>query len=136
MKLNLKSLALTSKTAEFAFPGIPGFKVSLTYLSREAKRKLEDANKVQKIDESSGLPYMDLDIDSYTRAYVEATLSGWTGLTLGNVSSLMLIDESLVDDPDALIDFDLDTAIQLVKLSERFDAWVTERLTHLNNFRG
>ncbi len=135
MKLSLAALALSSKTAEFDFPGIPGFKVKLTYLAREAKRKLQDSCKVQKYDEHSGLPYMDLDVDKYTEAYVKATISGWSGLTLEKVAKLMLIDQSQVDDPKAEIDFDVDTATQLVKLSERFDTFVTSKLAQIDNFR-
>lgn len=135
MKLNLAALALSSKTAEFDFPGLPGFKVKLTYLSREARRKLQDSCKVQKYDEQSGLPYMDLDVDKYTEEYVKATINGWSGLTLEKVAKLMLINQEQVEDPDAEIEFDLDTAKQLVKLSERFDTWVTSKLALIDNFR-
>lgn len=135
MKLNLAKLALSSKTAEFDFPGIPGFKVKLTYLSREAHRKLQENCKVQKYDEHSGLPYMDLDMDKYTEEYVKATINGWSGLTLDKVAKLMLIDQEQVEDPDAEIEFDIDTAKQLVKLSERFDSWVTSKLAQIDNFR-
>ncbi|AUG85039.1 hypothetical protein FDJ19_gp032 [Vibrio phage Ceto] len=135
MKLSLSALALNSKTAEFDFPGIVGFKVRLTYLSREARRKIQEKCKVQKYDETSGLPYMDLDVEKYTEEYVKATINGWTGLTLENVANLMLIDQSQVEDPKAEIDFDIDTAIQLVKLSEKFDNWVSAKLAQIENFR-
>ncbi|QKN84886.1 hypothetical protein AG74_27 [Vibrio phage AG74] len=135
MKLSLSALALNSKTAEFDFPGIVGFKVRLTYLSREARRKIQEKCKVQKYDENSGLPYMDLDVEKYTEEYVKATINGWTGLTLENVANLMLIDQSQVEDPKAEIDFDIDTATQLVKLSEKFDNWVSAKLAQIENFR-
>ncbi|QDF14677.1 hypothetical protein PONTUS_28 [Vibrio phage Pontus] len=135
MKLSLSALALNSKTAEFDFPGIVGFKVRLTYLSREARRKIQEKCKVQKYDEPSGLPYMDLDVEKYTEEYVKATINGWTGLTLENVANLMLIDQSQVEDPKAEIDFDIDTATQLVKLSEKFDNWVSAKLAQIENFR-
>lgn len=135
MKLNLAALALASKTAEFEFPGLPGFKVKLTYLSRDAHRKLQEKCKVQKFDDQSGLPYMDLDVEKYTEEYVKATINGWSGLTLEKVAKLMLIDLDQVDDPNAEIDFDIDTAKQLVKLSERFDNWVTSKLALIDNFR-
>lgn len=135
MKLNLAALALDSKTSEFEFPGIPGFKVKLTYLSREARRKLQEKCKVQKFDDQSGLPYMDLDVDMYTQEYVKSAINGWSGLTLNKVAKLILIDTKEVEDPDAEIEFDVETAIQLVKLSESFDNWVTSKLALIDNFR-
>lgn len=135
MKLNLAALALSSKTTEFDFPGIPGFTVTLTYLSREARRKLEEECKIQKLDESSGLPYMTLDTEKYTEKYVTATITGWKGLTLQSVGSLMLIDEDQIEDPEAGIDFNIETAKQLITHSERFDSWVSGRLANLDSFR-
>ncbi|BBL19316.1 hypothetical protein KIT04_147 [Vibrio phage KIT04] len=135
MKLNLAAMALDSKTAEFEFPGIPEFKVKLTYLSREARRKLQEKCKVQKFDDQSGLPYMDLDVDKYTEEYVKSAINSWSGLTLNKVAKLILIDTKSVEDPDAEIEFDVETAIQLVKLSESFDNWVTSKLALIDNFR-
>ncbi|AKY02263.1 hypothetical protein AEO54_285 [Vibrio phage vB_VorS-PVo5] len=135
MKLNLESLALSSKTAEFDFPGIPGFKVQLTYLSRMARRKLQEKCKVQKFDEHSGAPYMDIDTEKWRDEYAKHTITGWSGLTLNKVAQLMLIDTDKVDNPDEEIEFDLDTAKQLLKLSDRFDSWVTLKLDQLDNFR-
>lgn len=135
MKINLEKLALPSKTAEFAFPGIKGFKVKLNVLSRTTIRKLQEKCMFEKEDEASGLTYKDIDMEKYQEEYAKATIVGWSGLTLKKVASLILIDESQVDNPDAEIDYDLETAIFLVKNSQAFDSWVTERLNKIDNFR-
>lgn len=134
-KLKLASLAIDSRKVEFDFPGLEGFKVTLCYQSRSAIRKLQEKCQVQKFDDESGLPYQTLDMEQYNKEYTKSTIVGWTGLTVEKAAKLMLIDESMVEDPTTEIEYDAETAVLLVKESSKFDNWVTEKLTKIDNFR-
>lgn len=133
-KLNLATLAVNTRNVQFEMPGCNGFKVNLTYQSRRTYEKLRDSSMVQKFDDQ-GYPYKDLDKDLYIKNYAKSIFKDWSNLTYGTLASLVLIDEDQVEDMDALIEFDVDTAVFLLENSERFDSWVTKTVSKLDNFR-
>jgi hypothetical protein len=128
---NIKSLLVPNKTVEVSYPGMPGFKIKLCFLSRETltvirKKSTKTVFKNRQTQE-------DFDEDLFLQLYVENTIKGWSGLTLNYLSQLVPIE--LGDqDPDTLIDFSSENALALMKNSSNFDAFITEQVTDLGNF--
>lgn len=128
-------LAVNTRSVEFDNAcGLEGFTVTLSYQSRQAFEKLREDSQIQKIDDN-GLPFKELDRDTYIKNYVTSVVKGWKGFTYAMLSELILIDESLIDNMDEEIPFDVEYAIFLMEKSERFDLWVTSMIRKLDNFR-
>lgn len=134
-KLNIAKLALNTRKVEFTFPGMKNFKLFLEYQSRSELEKLREDSMISKMDEETGILTPELDTDAYVKNYVKRVIKGWKGFTYSDLSKLILIDESQVEDMNEEIAFDDETAIFLVQNSERFDNFVTQTIRKLDNFR-
>lgn len=128
---NIKTLLVPNKTVETEFPGLPGFKIKLCFLSRETlttirKKSTKTVFKNRQMTE-------DFDEDLFLQLYVQNTIKGWSGLTLEHLSKLVPIE--LADqDPKTLVDFSDENALSLMKNSTNFDSFITEQVTDLGNF--
>jgi hypothetical protein len=128
---NIKTLLVPNKTVETEFPGLPGFKIKLCFLSRETlttirKKSTKTVFKNRQMTE-------DFDEDLFLQLYVQNTIKDWTGLTLEHLSKLVPIE--LGDrDPTTTVDFSDENALSLMKNSTNFDSFITEQVTDLGNF--
>jgi hypothetical protein len=128
---NIKTLLVPNKTVETEFPGLPGFKIKLCFLSRETlttirKKSTKTVFKNRQMTE-------DFDEDLFLQLYVQNTIKDWTGLTLEHLAKLVPIE--LGDrDPTTTVDFSDENALSLMKNSTNFDSFITEQVTDLGNF--
>jgi hypothetical protein len=128
---NIKTLLVPNKTVETEFPGLPGFKIKLCFLSRETlttirKKSTKTVFKNRQMTE-------DFDEDLFLQLYVQNTIKDWSGLTLEHLSKLVPIE--LGDrDPATTVDFSDENALSLMKNSTNFDSFITEQVTDLGNF--
>jgi hypothetical protein len=128
---NIKTLLVPNKTVETEFPGLPGFKIKLCFLSRETlttirKKSTKTVFKNRQMTE-------DFDEDLFLQLYVQNTIKDWTGLTLEHLAKLVPIE--LGDrDPATTVDFSDENALSLMKNSTNFDSFITEQVTDLGNF--
>lgn len=128
---NIKTLLVPNKTVETEFPGLPGFKIKLCFLSRETlttirKKSTKTVFKNRQMTE-------DFDEDLFLQLYVENTIKDWSGLTLEHLSKLVPIE--LGDrDSQTTVDFTAENALSLMKNSTNFDSFITEQVTDLGNF--
>ena len=128
---NIKTLLVPNKTVETEFPGLPGFKIKLCFLSRETlttirKKSTKAVFKNRQMTE-------DFDEDLFLQLYVENTIKDWSGLTLEHLSKLVPIE--LGDrDPQTTVDYTTENALSLMKNSTNFDSFITEQVTDLGNF--
>lgn len=134
-KLALAALILESKTMEFDFPGYDGFSVELTYTTAEKYAELRNECMVTKLDKLTGYPVQELDLDKWNEVFCKQIITSWTGLKYSYLASMMLLNEDLIEDMDAEVEYDTDNAQLLLKHSKAFDTWVKERMSDLNNFR-
>jgi hypothetical protein len=130
--LSLKSLLVPSKTVEVEFPGFSGFKVQLSFLSRETLMNIR--KKATKIVFKNRQPIEELNDDLFLQLYVEASIKGWTGFKLEYLEQIAPVDIS-GQDVDAELEFTNENALFLMKASSNFDAWVSEQVTELGNFQ-
>lgn len=129
--LSLKTVLVPSKNTEVEFPGMPGFVISLTYLSREVLVNLR--KKSTKTTFKNRAVSEELNEDLFLSLYVDAAIKGWKGLKASYLEQLAPVDISGVD-PDTELPFSHDEALGLMKSSVSFDQFVTETVGELGNF--
>lgn len=129
--LTLKSLLTPSKQTEVEFPGLDGFKINLSFLSREALINIR--KKATKISYKNRQPLEELDDKIFLKSYVEAAIKSWSGLKLKYLEQLAPVD--ITDqDPEAELEFSKESALDLMQNSAEFDSFVSETVTELSNF--
>lgn len=130
--LSLKSLLVPSKTVEVEFPGFSGFKIQLSFLSRE--KLVEIRKKSTKMTFKNRQATEELNDDIFLQQYVKAAIKGWTGFKLSYLEQLAPVDLS-GHDMDSELEYSEENALFLMKSSSNFDAWVSEQVTELGNFQ-
>lgn len=130
--LSLKSLLVPSKTVEVEFPGFDGFKVQLSFLSRETLVSIR--KKSTKIAFKNRQPVEELNDDLFLQLYVAAAIKGWSGLKLSYLEQLAPVNLA-GQDMEAELTFSDENALFLMKSSANFDAWISEQVTELGNFQ-
>jgi hypothetical protein len=130
--VTLKSLLVPSKSIEIDFPGFSGFKVNLSFLSRETLVAIR--KKATKITFKNRQPTEELNDDLFLELYVQASIKGWTGLKLAYLEQLAPVDLT-GQDPEAELEYSEENALFLMKSSSNFDSWVSEQVTDLGNFQ-
>ena len=133
VSLSLKSLLVPSKTVEAEFPGFPGFKVQLSFLSRETLVSIR--KKATKTSFKNRQPTEELNDELFLQLYVQACIKGWEGFKLSYLEQLAPVDLSAQKDMDAELEYSEDNALFLMKSSANFDSWVSEQVTDLGNFQ-
>ena len=121
--VSLKSLLVPSKSVEAEFPGFAGFKVQLSFLSRETLVSIR--KKATKISFKNRQPVEELNDDLFLQLYVAACIKGWSGLTLSYLEQLAPVDLSGQKDLEAELEYSEENALFLMKSSSNFDSWVS-----------
>ena len=130
--VSLKSLLVPSKSIEIEFPGFVGFKVNLSFLSRETLVGIR--KKATKITFKNRQPTEELDDELFLELYVKASVKGWKGFKLSYLEQLAPVDLT-GQDLAAELEFTEENALFLMKSSSNFDSWVSEQVTDLGNFQ-
>lgn len=132
VSLSLKSLLVPSKTVEVDFPGFNGFRVKLSFLSRETLVAIR--KKATKTTFKNRQPTEELNDDLFLQLYVQNAIKGWTGFKLAYLEQLAPVDLT-GQDLDSELGYTEENALFLMKNSSNFDAWVSEQVTELGNFQ-
>src|SRR6056300_183018 len=130
-QISLKSLLTPSKTVEFDYPGLDGFKVKLCYLSREELVKLRNRCVSQVFNKKTRQFEEKIDDDKFLKEYTSGVIKGWSGLKLKFLKHLLLVNE--VEDEEYELPFNEENVEILMKNSGDFDQWVTEMVGDLEN---
>lgn len=131
--MNLKDLVINTREVEVEYPGFPGFKVRLNYISRATSKKLLEDSEVQEF-KAGRFVGIKRDDDKFTDSYVNHCITGWSGLTLEIASHLLLID--IGDrDPHEEVPFSHDNAVMLLKNSVGFNQFIDATVFDLEIFR-
>jgi hypothetical protein len=131
--MELKTLLVSTKSAEVEYPGLSGFKVSLNFLSREELVKIR--KKATKITWKNRQQSEELNEDLFLSLYVQNTIKGWKGLKLKYLSQLAPVDLTNIKDTEAELDYSEENALSLMKSSSEFDSFVSETVSNLENFQ-
>jgi hypothetical protein len=130
-EISLKNLLVPSKAVEIEYPGMPGFKINLSFLSRETLQSIR--KKSTKTTFKNRQANEELNDDLFLELYVKASVKGWSGLTMNYLEQLAPVDLDGVD-PDEELGYSEENALYLMKASTNFDAFVSEQVTDLGNF--
>ncbi len=129
--LSLKNLLVPSKSLEVEYPGMPDFKLSLAFLSRETLQTIR--KKASKTTFKNRQPVEELNDELFLELYVKATVKGWTGLKLKYLEQLAPVDLT-GQDLEAELAYSEENALFLMKNSSNFDSYISEQVTDLGNF--
>jgi hypothetical protein len=134
MAISLQSLLTPSKTVEADFPGRSGFKVKLSFLSREELIKLRKGCVTTKFNKRTRQPEEELNEELFLKSYVNSVVKGWTGLKYSYLNELMLVDLSGIKNLEDELEYSEENALVMMKNSNEFDSFVTEVVGDLANF--
>jgi len=128
---SLKTLLVPSKSVEVEYPGFPGFKLNVSFLSRETLIGIR--KKATKTTYKNRQPVEELDDKLFLKLYVDSSIKGWTGLKLSYLEQLAPIDMT-GQKPDDELPFSSEDALNLMQASSNFDQFISETVTELSNF--
>jgi len=131
MTLSLKSLLVPSKQIEVEYPGMPGFLINLSFLSRDTLLNIR--KKSTKTTFKNRQPQEEFNEELFLQLYVENAIKGWQGLKLKYLQELAPVDLSGYDLED-LLEYTGENALYLMKNSSNFDAFISEQVSDLGNF--
>lgn len=131
MTLSLKSLLVPSKSVEVEYPGMPGFIIDLSFLSRETLLNIR--KKSTKTSFKNRQPQEEFNEELFLQLYVENAVKGWKGLKLAYLEQLAPVEITGMNLDDEL-EYSPENALYLMKNSSNFDAFVSEQVTDLGNF--
>lgn len=129
--LSLKSMLVPSKEITVEYPGMPGFEIAVSFLSRETLQALR--KKSTKTTFKNRQPVEELNDDLFLELYVKGCIKGWKGLKLKYLEQLAPVDIS-AEDAEAELDYSEENALYLMKSSTNFDSFISEQVTDLGNF--
>lgn len=132
MAVSLKTLLVPSKTVTTEFPGMPGFTVSVSFLSRETLVNIR--KKATKTSFKNRQASEELDDELFLQLYVRESVRGWNGLKLKYLEQLAPVDLS-GQDPEDELEYSDENALFLMKSSASFDSFISETVTDLGNFQ-
>jgi len=129
--LSLKSLLVPSKSVEVEFPGMPGFKINVSFLSRETLISIR--KKATKITYKNRQAQEELNDDLFLELYVENAIKGWQGFKIKYLQQLAPVEVTHLDPEDDL-GYTAENALYLMKNSAAFDNFISEQVNDLGNF--
>jgi hypothetical protein len=132
--VDLKSLMIDSKSAWVDFPGLSGFSVEISNLSRKELGKLRKRCISPKFDRKTRQLTEQLDEELFVKEFSGACVKNWKGLTLESLETLMLIDTGNKDTSKEM-NYSTENAEVLIANSTEFDTWLNEVVFDLDNFR-
>lgn len=131
--LSLKSLLVPSKSVEVEYPGLTGFKIKVSFLSRETLVSIRKNSTKISFKSNNRQPTEELDDKKFLQLYVEATIKDWSGFKLAYLEQLAPVELGL-EDPEAELEFSSENALFLMQSSSAFDSFISETVTDLSNF--
>jgi hypothetical protein len=128
--LSLKSLLVPTKTVEVEYPGMSGFVLTLSFLSREQLTNIR--KKAVKTEFKNRQPVETLNEELFLQLYVEACIKGWKGLKFSYLEQLAPVDIS-AQKPEDTLGFSKENALYLMKASADFDSFISDTVSDLAN---
>lgn len=130
-QLSLKSMLVPSKEVTVEYPGMPGFNIQVSFLSRETLQNIR--KKATKTTFKNRQPIEELNDDLFLELYVKGSIKGWSGLKMRYLEQLAPVDVS-DQDPESELEYTEENALYLMKSSVNFDSFISEQVTDLGNF--
>lgn len=130
--MDLNKLIVPRKEQVVEYPGMPGLKVSLVYLSKQEMIKLR--NKATDSRFYKGQQKEEVNNELLNDLYIDAVIRNWEGFKYKYLQHFIPIDSSQIDDMDSELPYTFENARVLMKNSVDFDNWVATQLDDIENF--
>lgn len=124
-------MLVPSKEVTVEYPGMPGFNIQVSFLSRETLQNIR--KKATKTTFKNRQPIEELNDDLFLELYVKGSIKGWSGLKMRYLEQLAPVDVS-DQDPESELEYTEENALYLMKSSVNFDSFISEQVTDLGNF--
>jgi len=124
-------MLVPSKEVTVEYPGMPGFEIQVSFLSRETLQTIR--KKATKTTFKNRQPVEELNDDLFLELYVKGSIKGWSGLKFKYLEQLAPVDLS-DQDLEQELDYSEENALYLMKSSTNFDSFISEQVTDLGNF--
>jgi hypothetical protein len=124
-------MLVPSKEITVEYPGMPGFEINVSFLSRETLQTIR--KKATKTTFKNRQPVEELNDDLFLELYVKGSIKGWHGLKLKYLEQLAPVDVS-DQDAESELEYTEENALYLMKSSTNFDSFISEQVTDLGNF--
>ncbi len=124
-------MLVPSKEVTVEYPGMPGFEIQVSFLSRETLQNIR--KKATKTTFKNRQPVEELNDDLFLELYVKGSIKGWKGFKFKYLEQLAPVDLS-DQDPEAELEYTEENALYLMKSSTNFDSFISEQVTDLGNF--
>jgi len=135
---SLSSLLIDKQQIDVPYfdESMPGFVVTLSYVSRDTLKKIRNSSKITKFNRSTHKPEESIDEDLFQKLYCDAAIAGWTGLKISYLAELTLIDIEKLDEDelDTELEYSKENAYDLISTSPSFDTFVAEVMKDFSFF--
>lgn len=115
------------------FPDIPGFEVNLRFVSREDLLKIRAASLTYKFNKRTRQREEEVDNVKFLEQYAQHAIADWKGLKIKHLPSLMPVNIAGMN-PEELVEFTSEDAVELLRNSPIFDQFVTDSLSDFEQF--
>ena len=130
----LKGILLPEKTVTIEYPGLEGLEFDLTFLSKEEISRIMKKCTHRRVDPKTRQMVEEVNDDLFLRTYISAIVKNWRGFKYKYLDEFTIWDANEVDDVEEEIEFDIEDAIYLTKVSPQFDQWISAQIEDLGNF--
>jgi hypothetical protein len=130
-QISLKSMLVPSKTNTLEYPGMPGFEITVSFLSRETLQSIR--KKATKTTFKNRLSTEEVNDELFLQLYADNSIKGWKGLKMSYLEQLAPV-EVPASELDSELEYTPENALALMKASTNFDSFISEQVTDLGNF--
>lgn len=131
--MDLKSLIVEDTSIEVEHPLLEGLKVKVNYITKEKMKRLLDKSRTMKFSKKTHKLEESLDDDIFLEAYSEALIKDWSGFKLKYLKELLPVNLKGAD-PESLLEYKPDNALDLLKGSSDFDSWLSNAISDVSVF--
>lgn len=136
MNIDIKSMMKASQAVTMEVPGYEDFTVEVTYLGKNEMQKIREKCLKKKLNKKTRQMEDDLDIDLFQDIYAKKVLTGWSGLTIKTLASLILIEPPQGAESDSEVEYTPENAATLMVNSAYIDRFIADMLEDVENFAG
>lgn len=129
----ISNLIAKETIIDVEFPDIDGFIVKLVYLGRDELMKIRNSSLTYKFNKRTRQREEEVDSDKFIEEYTRRAVKGWTGLTVRKLPKLLPVDISSLN-PDDVVEYPEEDALDLIKNSTVFDQFVTDAMNDYEKF--
>jgi hypothetical protein len=129
----LKNMLIKEAETWVEFPDIEGFEINLRFVTKEDLFKIRNASLTFKFNKKTRQREEEVDSNKFIENYAEKAIAGWRGLKIKHLPLLLPVDISSMN-PEELVEYTAEDAVELLKNSPIFDQFVSDTLNDFDNF--